>query len=406
MLQSTTYPFPTATRAVASMLAEPLRTRLSEYYWRIAFEESECLVGDSDHGPKGTDPPIIPHAPVRSRSCVFRGDEYEGSYNHHNQVAKFRGQYYYAWSNGVRNEEDAAQRVLIATSADARSWSSPWLAVDTGLDETWAANCVGLGCDGDRLHLICMVEETLHDETAIGMRRIRPESALIKVYSSEDGHGFEEVAAFDPEIKWIFEMPRLTCEGRLLCICATHHGPAVLLWPGNDVTVAPEVIDVPEPPGAVFPYGESSWYQLDSGEIIVFWRDEGASCYLYANHSLDGGNTWSAPVLTDIPDSMSRVFAGRFPDGRYYLVGNSVPRLLDRRHLLILVGDSGLEFNEAWVIDDSNSRMRHKGLLKANGSQYPCCLQDGSDLLVAYDHNKEDIWCAVVDTTALKARST
>ena len=149
------------------------------------------------------------------------------------------------------------------------------------------------------------------------------------------GVNFEKVLSYGSNIKWIFEAPRLTAEGRLLCVTTTRNeGPAILLWPGDDLLAQPEYIQVPEPDGASFPYGESTWYQLDSGRIMVFWRDEGASCRVYVNHSDDGGRTWSTPVLSDIPDSMSRLYAGRLSDGRYYLVNNAIATLLDRRPLM------------------------------------------------------------------------
>jgi hypothetical protein len=134
---------------------------------------------------------------------------------------------------------------------------------------------------------------------------------------------------------------------------------------------------------------------------MVFWRDEGASCRVYVNHSDDGGLTWSTPLLSDIPDSMSRLYAGRLSDGRFYLVNNAIPTLLDRRPLVLLLSDDGVQFNDVVMINDSPSEMRRKGLLKINGHQYPCCLVDGDLLLVAYDANKEDLLCEVIDTTKI-----
>ncbi len=232
-------------------------------------------------------------------------------------------------------------------------------------------------------------------------------SAYVDLYGSSDGVHFEKVLTYGSNIKWIFEAPRLTAEGRLLCVATTRaEGPAILLWPGNDLLAQPEYIRVPEPEGASFPYGESTWYQLDSGRIMVFWRDEGASCRVYVNHSDDGGRTWSTPVLSDIPDSMSRLYAGRLSDGRFYLVNNAIPTLLDRRPLMLLLSDDGVEFNDLYMINDSPVEMRRKGLLKINGHQYPCCLVDGDRLFVAYDANKEDIMCEVIDATMIPRVTT
>ncbi len=381
--------------------------KLTEYHWRRVFQQFECLMTDSDHGTKGAEPPIIPAIPGARRSVVYYGNAENGSYNHHNQIARFAGRYWFAWSNGFRNEEDAGQRVLIASSPDGRTWSDPDIVADVEPGSPWAHNCVAMHATDDMLYIVVMTEETEHDETVTGMRRINPDTAYVDLYGSADGRHFEKVLSYGSEIKWIFEAPRLTAEGRLLCVCTTRdRGPAILLWPGADLLDQPEFITVPEPEGASFPYGESTWYQLDSGRIMVFWRDEGASCRVYVNHSDDGGRTWSEPILSDIPDSMSRLYAGRLSDGRYFLVNNAIPTLLDRRPLMLLLSNDGVEFDDVHVINDSPSEMRRKGLLKVNGHQYPCCLVDGDRLLVAYDANKEDILCEVIDTTRLAATTT
>lgn len=399
--------YPTRVRTSARLLSPQVAERLNEYHWRRVFQQFECLMTDSDHGTKGAEPPIIPAVPGARRSVVYYGNAENGSYNHHNQIARFAGRYWFAWSNGFRNEEDAGQRVLIASSPDGRTWSDPDIVADVEPGSPWAHNCVAMHATDDMLYIVVMTEETEHDETVTGMRRINPDTAYVDLYGSSDGRHFEKVLSYGSEIKWIFEAPRLTAEGRLLCVCTTRNrGPAILLWPGDDLLDQPEFITVPEPEGASFPYGESTWYQLDSGRIMVFWRDEGASCRVYVNHSDDGGRTWSEPILSDIPDSMSRLYAGRLSDGRYFLVNNAIPTLLDRRPLMLLLSDDGVEFNDVHMINDSPVEMRRKGLLKINGHQYPCCLVDGDLLLVAYDANKEDLLCEVIDTTRLAPATT
>ncbi len=384
-------------RLLDGKVAEALR----EYRWRRVFSQYECLMKEDDHGPKSASPRIIPYLDGR-RSIVCYGNDKNGSYNHHNQLVKFRGSYYFAWSNGIRNEEDGGQRVLMASSPNGIHWSEPWVVLSPQAGESLAHNCVGLYVQDDALFAVIMTEDTVHDETVTGMRRIKPDSHVVRIYRSINTTDWDAVFTFGDRVKWLFEAPRLTKEGRLLCVCNTvKEGPAVLLWPGADITRMPDFIFVPEPEGASFPYGESTWYQLDSGRIMVFWRDEGASCQLYVNWSDDGGRTFSVPVLSDIPDSMSRVYAGRLSDGRYYLCGNAIANLLDRSPLMLLLSDSGTVFNKVYMVNDGVSVMRLKGMLKVNGNQYPCCLTDGSTLLIAYDQNKEDPVVDVIDTTLI-----
>lgn len=386
----------------AFLLGDEVRDMLQEYHWRRAFGLSECLMKDDDHGTKNAQPPIIPYIPGAKRGIVYYGNRQNGSYNHHNQIGKFKDLYYYAWSNGMRNEEDAGQRVLIASSADGLQWSEPWVVLDVPEGSQWAHNCVALYTTDDAMYVVIMSEETEHDETATGMRRVKPEEAYIDIYKSADAKTFTRAARLEKDIKWIFEAPRFTRQGKLMCMYTTKtQGPGALVWENGDICSEPRRVPITQPDGAWFPYGESTWYQLDSGRIIVFWRDETSSCRLYWNYSDDGGLSFSIPVLSDIPDSMSRAYAGRLADGRYFLVNNAVPILLDRRALTLMLSEDGIYFTKVYMINDDPDVMRCTGLLKANGHQYPCCQVDGNKLLVAYDAGKEDIMCEVIDTTLL-----
>ena len=385
------------TRQHVRMLSAEVAESLKTFHWHWSFVSGRCLMRNDDHGPQGVTPPIIPYAPFR-RSRVYTGTRETGSYNHHSQLARFKGRYWFAWSNGLVDEEAEGQRILIASSDDTVAWG-PALCVAGGPEEAPIAhNCVALHATEEAMYVVGMSEDSTRDATQIGMRRVDPESMVMDIYKSADGADWQKVHSFGNRFKWIFEAPRPTAEGRLMCVCTTvNAGPAVLLWPGMDICADPEAIPVPEPEGAHFPYGEASWYQTDDGQIIVFWRDEGGSCRLYVNTSDDGGRTWTAPMLSDIPDSMSRVYAGRLADGRYYLCNNAFPTLLNRLHLLLMLSSDGYVFDRVFVLVDDPTSQRLKGLLKEDGYQYPCCLAEEDRLLVGYSVNKEDIECGAVD---------
>jgi hypothetical protein len=356
---------------------------------------------NDDHGPQGVTPPIIPYAGM-SRSRVYTGTRETGSYNHHSQIVKFNNKYFFAFSNGYVDEEVEGQRIMISSSDDARNWSEAQRVIGGDPGTTLVHNCVALYAGSDGLYIIDWREESLRDAESVGMRRIVPESNNLDLLRSTDGTKWEYVKTFDPRIKVVFEAPRRTAEGRLMCVCSTtDHGPGMMVWPDGNIASDPDLIPLPETEDALFPYGEGSWYQLDSGRIIAFWRDESGSGRCYVNYSDDGGRTFEPPMMSDIPDSMSRNYAGRLSDGRYYLVNNAIATLLDRRHLTLLVSDDGLTFSKVYNLVDDPTSQRLKGLLKADGYQYPCCLVDGNKLIVGYSVNKEDIECGIVDTTNL-----
>ncbi|MHB1191365.1 MAG: exo-alpha-sialidase [Armatimonadota bacterium] len=379
------------------MLSQDTDEKLKVFHMLSCFKNENCLLWNHDQGPRGRSEPIIPYAPF-TRSRVYTGTRETGSYNHHSQIAKLGDTYYLAWSNGVVNEEDLGQRILISSSSDGANWSEP-VCVAGDRHGSRIHNCVALHSTGDALYLVGMSEEIVSDAASVGMRRIESASTCMDIYVSQDGMAWRKEYSFGDRIRWIFEAPRLTSEGRLLCVCATSAGqPAILLWPGTDICADPEMISVPEPVGARFPYGESSWYQTDEGRIIMFWRDEGGSCRLYINYSDDGGRNWSTPSISDIPDSMSRVYVGRLSDGRYYLCNNAYSTLLDRDHLTLLLSSDGLTFDKVYMLIDDPTSQRLVGLLKTDGYQYPCCLEEDDKLIVAYSVNKEDIECGIVDT--------
>jgi hypothetical protein len=59
----------------------------------------------------------------------------EWTYSHHASLAFFKDRYYAIWSNGRRDEDAPGQRVLVATSADFRHWTTPRPLVDSVKDD-------------------------------------------------------------------------------------------------------------------------------------------------------------------------------------------------------------------------------------------------------------------------------
>ena len=388
-------------RDIARMLTKEVAEKLSRFHLQQSLQEGGCLLRYDDHGPRGEAPPIIPYAPFE-HSRVYTGTRESGSYNHHSQIARFKDRYYFAWSNGLVDEENAGQRILISSSDDAVRWSEPVCVAGDRNDTVTAHNCIALHSTQERLYVVGMKEDTSKDALVPGMRRINPDSEKVIVHASNDGRQWGKVFTFADELTWIFEAPRLSADGHLLCAAGTkNEGAAILRWPGNELCEHPEIIEVPQPHGSVFYYGEGTWYQTDDGTIVVFQRDEGRSCRVWVSYSEDGGKTFSEAVISDIPNSMSRLYAGRLNDGRYYLCDNAFGTLLNRMYLMLMLSDNGYEFNKVYILIDDPTSQRLMGLLKADGYQYPCCLAEENRLLVGYSINKEDIECGIVDVSTM-----
>ena len=414
-----THSFEVINRQFAHLLDEDVANKLKTFHLLHSLADGGCLLRYTDQGVRSRDPAIMPYAPF-TRSRIYTASRQAGSWNTDSQLTLFKGRYFYGFANGRVDEDDAGQRVRVSSSDDAVHWSDPVVVAGGEEGTNICHKCAGICATDDTLYVLDRALGTTPDPAVPGERRF--DSMQVHVSASTDGIQWKRVFSFDDQISSIYEAPRLTAEGRLMCAGAirystkeeaarsitgapghdtlTRGGAAILLWPGADICVQPEIVPIPQPHGSVFPGAEASWYQTDDRTIVVLWRDDGGSCRLWVNTSTDGGKSFCEPMITDIPDAVSRLYAGRLADGRHYLCSNAFATLGDRTHLMLLIGDDDYRFNKAYILVDDPTAMRLVGLLKINGYFYPCCLPVGDQLLVAYCVNKEDIECGVVDLTA------
>ena len=58
------------------------------------------------------------------RKLIFVPEE-TWTYSHHAHIAAFKGHVYAMWSNGIKNEDDAEQRIMISHTNDFFVWPQP-----------------------------------------------------------------------------------------------------------------------------------------------------------------------------------------------------------------------------------------------------------------------------------------
>lgn len=349
-----------------------------------------------------------PLAPME-RFPVFTSTPEKGTYNHHSQLAKWRGRFYFAWSNGTVDEDHPGQRILISSSENGADWSEPVCIASGDEDAGRALTVIGLYADDERMVAYTRTEWNLaHAKNpSMSSHDLEETPSRVDAFWTTDGETWREKILINEPVCF-FEAPRATAGGRLMTGMSANGIPGVCLWDSPDPLAEPRRVMLPfagktgedywsGPQAGMFPYGESSWYQTDDGRIWLYHRDESASGYLWIALSEDDGKTWTEPMRSDMPDSMSRVYAGRLADGRYYLLGNSVRQLMDRGHLMLSISDDGATFNRMYQLIAEPTRQRFKGTLKVDGYQYPVGLADGGRLLVGYSVNKEDIACGILD---------
>lgn len=389
-----------------SMLTDELREKVRHNLVTSQFKKAGCTRSDGQEWPAWFE-----HVPIE-RVRVATGSKEFGTYNHQAGICRWRDRYWYVFSNSAVDEEAPGQRTMITSSEDLATWTEPvCIAPGDPSGDMWR-NTGGVMATEDQLIAFVQTKQNFRPAPTPGMSSA-DESKTVSTVGyclSSDGENWTEQHVAD-ECHW-YEVPRLTQEGRLLCAssrrseCGTFYHPLVFLWPRDNPLEVPEIIKIPYdgargPDAGRFPYGEASWYQVDDGTIFMFHRNETDELRLRIALSEDGGRSWTHPMYSNIPDSKSRVAAGRLFDGRYYLVNNAIADLLNRVPLMISISPDGFKFDKQYFLLDEPTQIAFPGALKAHGYQYPCTLVEKDRLIVAYSVNKEHMELLTVNSDDL-----
>ena len=150
---------------------------------------------------------------------------------------------------------------------------------------------------------------------------------------------------------------------------------------------------------------EPSLYQRRDSTLVMIFRDQASSFCKMASMSKDNGETWTEPMVTNIPDARVKQSAGNLPDGTVYLTGN--PTGAKRRWpLVVLFSKDGICFDKAILLRKGGNDLqtqRYPGKAKTLGYNYPKSMVHNRKLYVAYATNKEDVEYTVVDMNALES---
>ncbi len=388
---------------VVRVLGPGLVKTMNNYRMRLAAVKSGYPVLTDWH-------PVIPdgwgnfpQVPFQ-RNVIYRGNAATWAYSHHQTITKFKDQYVASWSNGFQHEDYVGQEVHFSTSSDGIRWSEPRVVAPTPVETKLVRNNAGLYATKDRLYCyVCVAKDYGRDVAHPGMSTLKEQHIRLDVYETADLKTWKHYENICPNL-YLFEAPRLTRGGKLLC-CGfdlhDHHG-MVLIWddPAKPAA-APRVVHINASPEGVLPE-QGTWYQTDDGRIWMYQRDGSISCRLAITFSDDEGETWTDLVRTDFPNTYSRAYAGKLSDGRCYIVGNNFDYLLDRTALQIALSDDGKTFTRQYTLVEGPTTRRINGRHKEDGYHYPNCFADGDKLLVIYSVNKEDIEVGIVDTGKLK----
>jgi len=333
-----------------------------------------------------------------------------GTYSHHGHITYFKDVLIATWDNQVNDENGSGQQGLFRRSMDQGGTWTPVQELFPPQDKRVPASEAFIGTRFMTSNGFAVIEDILYAVTVVsewsgssieGKKRVNvgrlcrsvdPEGMLGDLFWLSDtppapADGFSSYPAGDPELV-----------GKI-----DRH----FKQPGNelqlDFSVSRPLSDDDHRLSEPVPS-----YKISDGTWVRLYRDMGhkdaqtqkekeetKSRRNYASFSSDKGKTWTVPIRTSFPDACARSNAGKLPDGQVYVINNIIPMnpggLGGRSMLAISMSRDGLNFDRVAIIRFISSPIRHKGLEKSIGYQYPHSVVAGKDLWVIYSVNKEDV---------------
>ena len=306
----------------------------------------------------------------------------------------FKDRYYCMWQSSPRDEDTPDSRVLCAVSGDGRTWGAPW-ELAAPVESAFASPGGWIPCGDTLVAVINRISS---------VEGVRGGSAFY--VASADGSSWSAPApltmADGSPLEGIFEQDPKRLPGGGF-VGAAHFGQELALCP----------LYTGDPKGvsgwsrALFPAGEGkplepSQYRTRDGSLVLFCRDQASSFRKLYSVSRDGGRNWSAPAVSNIPDSRSKQCAGNLPDGSAFWVANPTGNK-SRRILVLALSRDGYLFDRAFLLAGPADlpAKRHEGRYKTLGYSYPKATVIGADLWVSFSVNKEEAALVRIPINAL-----
>jgi BNR repeat-like domain len=311
----------------------------------------------------------------------------------------FRHRLYVQWQSSARDEDSPDTWVAYSVSDDGETWSAPAELAAAG-DGIEMHSSGGWWTDGETLVAYVNVWPTGFQSHDGGYTEYR---------LSTDGQSWSESRRVTGKggapVEGIIEQDPHEYDGRLYT--AFHLRPGLIAKPhytddplGIGGWVEGAMRNLPyEPPTSR--ELEPSLFRRGACLVMVF-RDQASSFHGLAAESCDRGETWSTPVLTNMPDARAKQSAGNLPDGTAYIV-NAPLEGSERIPLAVTLSDDGRVFERSFLLRGAADLppLRYEGRYKRPGYHYPKSIVAGGFLYVAYATNKEDVQVTRVPLSAL-----
>ncbi|MDR9394679.1 MAG: exo-alpha-sialidase [Roseovarius sp.] len=116
---------------------------------------------------------------------------------------------------------------------------------------------------------------------------------------------------------------------------------------------------------------------LDAERALAFLRDFDASGRLWLSRTTDGGQSWSAAQMTDIPNPSAPVAALAMSDGRILMAMNDDAQGADRLRLAVSA-DEGASWRVIRTLEDDGGDARYPMLRRLTGGEIALAYSHGT----------------------------
>ena len=313
--------------------------------------------------------------------------------NQHNYLIHHLGKFWVMWSDGPGVEDRVGQRVKFATSEDCIHWSEsdyitpePPLSgskskfFNTRSDQGFRWISRGFwNRDGELIALASLDEAAGFFGPSLALHAFRFDS----INDSWEEMGVVRENAINnfppkkiPTGEWMISQRPYDYREKGVYflvggIVAIDH------WQAFPVLGSSSELFAEEP----------FWWELPDHNLMVLFRDNRKSGYLYRSFSIDHGRSWTKPIRTNFPDATSKINGTRLNDGRYLLVSN--PNPAGRDPLALAISADGMVFSSMGY------------LVGGHRVDYPHVLEHKDFLLIAFSSNKQTVEILKIQTKDL-----
>ena len=321
----------------------------------------------------------------------------EWMYSHHPSITYFKGKLIAIWSNGMKDEDAAGQRVVFSVSTQKISiWSKP---------KVLAAPSV---YHGDTLNVLTAAGFHQFNDTLVAYygeySPIKTNTHLWAKISTDGEHWSQPIDMHEPVNP--NHGPQALSNGRLIIsgnftFPYTDDYRGLSGWkmssfydPSLFVEDNPRTFYAPAEKNNLPPLCEGSFFETDDGILHSLLRvtGKGWKGRLWLTESSNKGINWTKPVETAFTDNDSKFHFGRLPDKRFYYVG--IPDTLNhyaRTPLILSVSDDGHLFDKQYIIAEDAYQLKKEGLWKGGQYGYPHTIIHDGYMYVIVSRQKEAV---------------